>query len=91
MTDIQRKFPVLKFDDGVLNAFQPVEGGFRFIGGKEEARRWIQCNIALLEEMKKRRPINEILTRLFCSVINIEMIEELYIAYRKIRAELGMR
>ena len=82
---------LLIHEDGTsLNAFQPVDGGFRFIGSQDDAKRWIQHNVAIIAELEKKHSIRVILCRLFTKgVIDFETIEELYIAYMKVRESLN--
>ena len=82
---------LLKHPDGTLNAFQPVHGGFRFIGDQNDAKRWIRHNIATLRKLEEKYDAHTMLTRLFKSVIDFEMIEDLYVACMKVREDESQR
>lgn len=78
---------IIKDENGVLNCFQPVDGGFVFVGGKEDAKQWIRDNIAVLVRLEEKYSPKEMLKRLLCSVLDLEMIEDLYVAFMKVREE----
>lgn len=73
--------------DGTLNAFQPVEGGFEFVGHKDDASKYMYEHKVLIDELVRRRMLcgktrevaaREVIKMLFHDVLKEEQLKEIY-------------